>query len=426
MSIRGEIETMPLPDLFQWLALKGKTGILALIHGNTAQKFYLSEGLIASAVSTPYPVSRNERGIRELLSETLYWNKGRFDFSESPLPEEALTLNLKLDTQQIVIEILKEPGQTAPAAKAMAAAVGSSPSTPSQAVTLVEGLRLAIFDRLVKGKFKLPLLPTVASKVMEITQRENYSLRDLSNVILTDQVIAAQVLKQANSLAFGGGREIDSMPLALQRLGSETITNIVFALSLQSMSSGRDLFLPTKKRLWEHSSACALLARNIALPVQLDHNLAFLCALMMDFGKIVLLSIVQDLMTTDRANQKTPAEAVNEVIEAYHPKAGNEVGRKWQLPAPVLEAMTYHHNLTAAGEHRAYAAVASFSDVLVTAFTPASNPQTEDSSAPTLPTVDELAQDPAARLLNLSTNQVQAMVERVLECLEAAQGFLVK
>jgi hypothetical protein len=38
MSIRGEIQTMPLLDLFQWLALKRKTGALALAHANTTQK----------------------------------------------------------------------------------------------------------------------------------------------------------------------------------------------------------------------------------------------------------------------------------------------------------------------------------------------------------------------------------------------------
>jgi HD-like signal output (HDOD) protein len=377
-----------------------------------------------------------------MLAETLRWTEGRFDFVEAPLPEEALAVNLRLPTQQVVLENFTQSVATVKAAPSVDTGVGtiyqttSTPPSPGQPSPLAESLRLAIFDCLLKGQFKLPLLPTVASKVMEITRREDFSLRDLSDVILTDQVIAAQVLKHANSAAYGSERTIDSMPMAVQRLGSENVTNIVFALSLQSMRSGRDLFLETKKRLWEHASACALLARFIALPVRLDHNLAFLCALMMDFGKIVLLSIVQEVITKDRTYQKAPPEIIDEIIEAYHPKVGSEVGKKWQLPLPVLETMTYHHNLAAAGEYRAYAAACNFSDVLITTFAqaPAQQsealsapvPQLEDASAPALPTADELAQLPAPAQLGLAAPQIQSILERVPECLKSAQSFLIK
>ncbi len=424
MSIRGEIQTMPLADLFQWLVLKGKTGALALMHEETAQKLYFHEGLIASAVSTPYPVARNEPGLRQMLTETLGWREGRFDFTEAPLPHEALAINLRLDPWQLVRDIFNGPGETAPAAHAMGTSAGHQQPTAGQLFSPDEGLRLAIFDRLLKGNFKLPLLPTLVSKVMEITQRDNYSLRDLSNVILTDQVIAAQLLKHANSAAYASARTIDSMPMAVQHLGSETVVNIVFALSVQSASIDRGLFLGTKKQLWEHASGCALLARVIALPLRLDHNLAFLCALMMDFGKIVLLSIIQDLMAEERAYQKTSAKVVHEVIEAYHSKAGSEVGQKWQLPPPVLDTITYHHNLAAAGDHRTYAAVANLSDVMITAFTQAPHPKPEDP--PALPTAEELAQLQASELLGLSAAQLEPILEHVPDCVKSAQGFLMK
>lgn len=426
MSIRGEIETMPLPDLFQWLALKSKTGALALMHEKTAQKFYFSEGLIASAVSTPYPVARSEQGIRQMLAETMGWREGRFDFTEAPLPHEALAINLRLDPWQLVRGIFNGPDQTAVATHAVDVSAGHQQRTSGQPFSPDEGLRLAIFDRLLKGNFKLPLLPTLVSKVMEITGRENYSLRDLSNVILTDQVIAAQVLKHANSAACASARTIDSMPMAVQHLGSETVVSIVFALSVQSASTDRGLFLGTKKQLWEHASGCALLARVIALPLKLDHNLAFLCALMMDFGKIVLLSIIQDLMAEDRTYQKTPAKVVHEVIEAYHSKAGSEVGQKWALPPPVLETITYHHNLAAAGDHRTYAAVASFTDVVITAFTQAQNPKPEDPAPAAFPTAEELAQVRAAEVLGLSAAQIESLLAQVPECMKSAQSFLSK
>src|ERR1051326_8430084 len=172
MSLRGEIETMPLSDLFQWLALKRKTGALGLMNGSTVQKFYFSEGLIANASSTPYPVARNEQGIKQMLADTLFWSEGGFNFVEAPLPEEAIAINLRLHTQQLVLDILRQSNRTAEAASAVSTgAGGTSQTTPAHTPPLAEGLRLAIFDRLLKGQFKLPLLPTLVRKVMEITQR---------------------------------------------------------------------------------------------------------------------------------------------------------------------------------------------------------------------------------------------------------------
>ena len=128
MSLRGEIETMPLPDLFQWLALKRKTGALALMNGSAVQKFYFSEGLIANASSTPYPVSRNEQGIKQMLADTLLWTEGGFNFVEAPLPEEAIAINLRLHTQQLVLDLLRQSNRTAEAASAMGTGAGGSDS----------------------------------------------------------------------------------------------------------------------------------------------------------------------------------------------------------------------------------------------------------------------------------------------------------
>ena len=422
MSIRGEIQTMPMSDLFQWVTLKHKTGTLALVQGRVVQKFYFNQGAIVAILSTAQPAINSAVEAQRVLAATLRWTEGRFEFTEDPIPKEVTTANLPLDIQQLLLDTAQEsdPAEQAPPGGAKIS--GHQPGHP--APPLAEGLRLAIFDRLLTGEFKVPLIPAVVSKVLEMTQRENYSLRDLSEVILTDAVIAAGVLKQANSAYYASERYIDSLPMAVQRLGSETVTNMVFALSLQSLSTRHDQFVELKKRLWEHSSACALLARVIAFTVRLDHNIAFLCGLMMDFGKIVMLSLIQEVMTKESHFQMTPIEAVEGILEAYHPKAGGVVAEKWHLPAAVLETMTCHHSLSAASTHPAYVAIASLSDTLITLLKPARGPQVE--SQPAAPAAEELVKLPAAELLGLYATQMEVILEQAPECLQFAQEFLVK
>lgn len=423
MSLRGEIRTMPLPDLFQWLELMRKTGVLALEREEIEQKFYLSDGAIATATSTAYHSIDSEENVRRILAETLQWPDGSFEFTESPLPAEVAAINLGLGTQQLVLDTFRQLDEAEEAARTRGAVTGQSRAS---AFTAAEGLRLAIIDRLLQGKFKVPLLPSVVNKILEITRREDYSLRDLSTVILTDQVIAAQILKQANSAFYGSECHIDSLPLAVQRLGSQAVTNLVLALSLQSAFVKRDIFLAEKKRLWQHSFACALAGRMIAMTARLDRELAFLCGLMMDFGKIVLLSLIQEVMEKERDYQMTPTEVIEEIVETYHPKVGGVVGEKWHLPETVREAITSHHALLTATKYRDYVAVANLSDRLVSAFEQALKSQPADPSATACPTVDGFIALPATGLLGLSETQMQAILERVPECLKSAGELLVK
>jgi HD-like signal output (HDOD) protein len=420
VSLRGEIQIMPLADVFQWLALLQKTGVLRLESGEIEQHFYFSSGALAAAASTAYHATDSEENVRRLLAAGLRWQEGRFEFIEAPLPEEVTAINLRLHTQQLVLDTFREFDEAAEAARAVGAAGGASQSLPPPIFTLADGLRLAVVDRLLRGEVKVPLLPTVVNKVLEITKRENFSIRDLSNVILTDQVIAGKVLQQANSALYGSARRVDSLPAAIQRLGSQTVTNIVLALSLQSARPGRDIFLAHKQRLWQRSIICALLAHLIAATIRLDRDLAFLCGLMMDFGKTVLFSVIQDAMSEESDYQMAPTEVIEEIIEAYHPKVGGVVCEKWHLPAPVLEAIQCHHALTAARDHHTYAAVANLSDILA-----ASLATTSALDAQPL-TPESLARRPAAGLLGLSLTQAQAILERAPESLRLAQEFSVK
>jgi HD-like signal output (HDOD) protein len=291
------------------------------------------------------------------------------------------------------------------------------------AAVFAQRLRSAVAERALDGDYKVPLLPAVAGQVLETVRRENFSLRDLGGVILTDQVIAARVLKLANSGAFGGHRPIDSLPLAVQRLGSQAVANLVLMLSLYSARGGRDSFLPLRQHLWQHSSACALLARAVALGCRLDRDLAFLCGLMMDFGKLVLLSLIQDVIAGQPDGRQPPAEVVAEILESYHPQVGGAVGERWCLPPAVIEAISFHHALSAAREFRDYAAAACLSDQLVTMLE--RHPQlVAEIEAGNVACAAEAVHFPAAGMLGFDARQMEEILSRAPECLKFAQATL--
>jgi HD-like signal output (HDOD) protein len=419
MSLHGRIEMMSLSELYQWLDTTRKTGSLALKQAGAERTIFFRQGTVAGATSLAGEIVRSESEVRNALNESVRVAEGEFNFIEAPLPGALTASELQLCAPQVLASgVDQSQGQFTEGPTRGAARGGVTPDA-----AFAQKLRVSVFERVLYEDFKMPLLPSVAQKMLEITRRENFSLRDLGDVILTDQVIAARVLKLANSGAYGGSRHIDSLPVAVQRLGSQAVANLVLVLSLQSAHGGRDLFLPLRQQLWQHSSACALFARAIALGCRLDRDLAFLCGLMMDFGKLVLLSLIQEIITSQPDGRKPSMGTVEEIIEAFHTKVGGAVSEKWCLPPAVTEAINYHHALSAATEFRAYAAAASLSDQITLLL--ARNPHLlAEIEAENYACAAEAVQLPAVEMLGLDLAQMEKVIARAPECLKFAQETL--
>ncbi len=413
MSLQGQIQTMPLQDLLQWLELVHKTGTLTVDNGQVQQQFYFRNGEIASASSSSYHSTDSEQSVKTIIADTLQWETGKFSLAEGHIPDQYANVHLHLSPLQLVMDTAREMDEAAEAARQAGQTPGKRVDV-GRGFTAAENLRLAVVGQLLKADFKVPLLPTEVNKILEITQRDNYSLRDLSEVIVTDQVITAQLLKHANSALYSRGHLIESVPMAVQHLGAQTVTNLVLTLSLQSVVTGRDIFLEDRKRIWKHSLACALLARAIAPIARVEREQAFLCGLMIDFGKSVLLSLIQELMHKQQEYQTTPKTVIDYLIETYHPKVGSVVGEKWKLPASVLEAIACHHGLVADSKYIRYVAVASLSDAVLMEMT--TEPTAEPQEDRHLRTIDEWLCNPAAQVLGLSAEQMERILELVPEC----------
>lgn len=418
MGLHGEIQTMPMLDLFQWLELVKKTGKLMVDSSQARQQFYFDNGAIVTASSTAFYATDSQTGVEAIISETLKWKRGEFSFTEVPLPSEVSKLGMRLSPKQV---ITKTFNKLDPSVDSMrhAVHVSAHATDVSKGYDEVEGLRAAIVNRLLKGEFQIPLLPTVANKIMSITRQEDYSLRDLSEVIVTDQVITAQLLKHANSAFYNRGRTIESVSMAVQLLGAQTVTNLVLTLSLRSVVSGKDMFLEHKKQVWKRSLACALLARSMSGIVQVDREQAFLCGLMIDFGKIVLFSLIQDLMQKEPQFQATTKSVIDFIINSYHQKVGGMVAQKWTLPQTVHEAIINHRALTAeTKEMSRYVSAASLcNELLAEMYDP-----TLTGGDPVTPrTEDEWLGLPASRLLALSAGQIHQVLGLVPECILYSQ-----
>jgi len=265
----------------------------------------------------------------------------------------------------------------------------------------------------------LPPLPAVALKALERTKDPYVTAAELQGVISGDQALAAKILRIVNSPIYALVREVSTVSHAVAILGLETLRSIIMAASVQQVfqSGGarvRDLGAKLlSDHSWGSATACRLLAREVRYRNQEE---AFLCGLMHDLGKPVLLrncpEIYTSLINEVYLGRTTFHEAEMGRLGFSHAHVGALLAEKWNFPPQLSEAIGYHHTPVAAPNHSVLASITSLANqimiVLGIGF------ERDRGAKP--------AEHPSARLLGISSKALDAITEEVRSALERMQG----
>jgi HD-like signal output (HDOD) protein len=124
------------------------------------------------------------------------------------------------------------------------------------------------------------------------------------------------------------------------------------------------------RALWEHALGVALAARELALMVpDVDPEDAFVAGLLHDMGKVVFdLRLSQAFLESVGFAQANPdictLEAERQFLGWNHCEAGGLVAEAWNLPEPIREVITCHHELEQPVHHRNLVLVVATADWL--------------------------------------------------------------
>jgi len=192
-------------------------------------------------------------------------------------------------------------------------------------------------------------IPQVTSKVTSIAEDPESSMNDLSNVIIYDTAVTANLLKVVNSAYFGLSENVDSVHQAIVYLGMAQVVDLVLLSAsgenLQTAQEGYDL---EAGELWKYSVSSALIARELAEKKGVkETHLIFTAALLKDIGKVILNQYVKD--SFDKINALvtkqnfTFREAEKEVIGIDHAELGGMVAENWKFSPKMVEIIRHHH-----------------------------------------------------------------------------------
>jgi len=142
------------------------------------------------------------------------------------------------------------------------------------------------FDELFSHNHSLPTIPRVVQDLISALHDENVSISEIARRIEFDQVIAAKLLRLANSAYYKLSYRIMSIDKAIQMLGFSTMRTMVIGVGLSGcFKKIPNVELPV---YWRHCIRMACVARALAKPAKVDPNTAFTVGLMHAIGHLLM------------------------------------------------------------------------------------------------------------------------------------------
>ncbi len=204
---------------------------------------------------------------------------------------------------------------------------------------------------------QLPTLPLVASRLLELTAREDAAFTEIVGLIAQDVALSAKLLKVANSAFFNFPQQIISINQAVSLLGLNAVRSLVLSFTFLSMGRHQEIGLFRNDLFWERSLTAATAARLIAERVpSMDTDEIFTICLLCDIGQLIFALTLPRQYTqalqrlADSSTETNPSAIEQELLAAAHTTVGAEAARFWGLPAIMQAAIRHHHDPTAYDE----------------------------------------------------------------------------
>ncbi len=143
-------------------------------------------------------------------------------------------------------------------------------------------------NKIVTRARELFTLPSVAVRVLELTENPKVDVRALKECIENDPALTAKILRVVNSSLFGLSREVSDLNQALALLGTKPLKLLVLGFSLPD-ALFRGVGAPFLAEYWRRTLTRAVVARDLAEQYwRVPGDDAFIAALLEDIGLLVL------------------------------------------------------------------------------------------------------------------------------------------
>lgn len=225
---------------------------------------------------------------------------------------------------------------------------------------------------LVQDNDGIPSLPTIYTRISDTVEDPRSSMRDIAQIISTDQSLSARLLRLVNSAFFGFPSKIDTISHAVTIVGTQQLRDLALATAIIQMFKNIPAELVDMKSFWRHSIGCGIASRLLAsyhCEPNIEHF--FVAGLLHDVGRLILYGKMaeeaKEILTQAREKHEILHHVERQVLGFDHADVGGLLLQEWKLPATLEEAVKYHHRPTRAPNYMVDSGITHIADLITNA-----------------------------------------------------------
>jgi HD-like signal output (HDOD) protein len=212
----------------------------------------------------------------------------------------------------------------------------------------------------------VPTLPTFLRRVIVAVDDPDVGIDHIAELIETDQMLASQILRLANSAFYGSQGKVSQVSQALVMLGSVVTRCLVLAMSVLDVRHMR------LRGFWEHALGTAVAAGAIASVTGRGRPEEVMTAgLVHDLGKVMICKEVPEIfalaVARAQAERRSLRDVERELLGVDHAEIGGWLAQQWSFPAVLTEPIRFHHTPRAAREAADETAIVHVANTMIRA-----------------------------------------------------------
>jgi HD-like signal output (HDOD) protein len=205
----------------------------------------------------------------------------------------------------------------------------------------------------------LPVEARAARQVFRLLGREReYEVRELAAAAVRDPVLAASLIRVANSSLYSPASKLSAVGQAIAYIGTEEARKVMLAAALRPLFASTGL-----TRLWSHSVNVAQFGAALAERTNfVGAEEGLILGLVHDFGALAIQLAPRETRKfyARLVERGCPATYVERLLFGCdHGEIGAEILGQWEFPGRLIEAVRFHHQ-----PERSEGALAAFTYLL--------------------------------------------------------------
>lgn len=184
----------------------------------------------------------------------------------------------------------------------------------------------------------IPPYPAVAL-ALEKLNGPRTTIAEIVKLVASDAALAASTLRLA-SAASAASAAPPTLQAAIQKIGFHNLYHHVLAISFGARATSPGPLAALRRDEWRRALVASVLASELAPRRALSGDVASLAALLHDFGAMVVVAALEQLVT---GRPSLPLVSWRAAVEELHVEIGEVVARRWHLADAIVAVIAFHH-----------------------------------------------------------------------------------